>query len=255
MDNVYIGCFHVNRNGLLYIAVKNHAALVQHHAAGTQLADGAHVVADIQNRAAFLPGNIAHFAKAFLLELHITHGQNFIHYHDLAVQMSSYGKGQLDKHTAGIALDGGINKITALGKFNDLVDLGIDLGAGHAQNGAVHVDVLAAGHFVVEAGADFQHGSHTPAQADLAFGRGGNAGQNFEQGGFACTVAADNAQRFAFVHGQVHAVQRHKGFAKQAGIRANHGVGVLFAAYTGPPALQVMRQGAAADLTKLVLLF
>ena len=101
--------------------------------------------------------------------------------------------------------------------------LGIDLGAGHAQNSAVHVDVLAAGHLVVKAGAHFQHGSHPPAQPDLALGGGGNAGQNFEQGGFACAVAADNAQRFAFVHGQVHAVQRHKGFAKQAQYRYQFG--------------------------------
>ena len=43
--------------------------------------------------------------------------------------------------------------------------------------------------------------------------------------------------------------------AKQAGVRADHGVGILFAAHTGPPALQVMRQSAAADLAQFVLLF
>ena len=176
MDHVHIGGFHIHGNGLFYIAVKDHAALVQHHAAGAQLADGAHVVADVQDGAALLPGNIAHFAQAFLLELHIAHGQHFVHYHDLAVQVGGNGKRQLDEHAAGIPLDGGINKISALRKFNDLVDLGIDLGAGHAQNSAVHVDVLAAGHLVVKAGAHFQHGSHPPAQPDLALGGGGNAG-------------------------------------------------------------------------------
>ncbi len=70
--------------------------------------------------AAILVGNIAHFAQAFLLELHVAHGQDLVHYHDLAVQVGGYGERQLDEHAAGIPLDGGVDKIAALGKFNDL---------------------------------------------------------------------------------------------------------------------------------------
>ena len=71
--------------------------------------------------------------------------------------MRGHGEGQLDEHAAGIALDGCVDEVAALGKFNDLRQLCVDLGAGHAQNRAVHINVLAARHLVVEAGADLEH--------------------------------------------------------------------------------------------------
>ena len=71
----------------------------------------------------------------------------------------------------------GINKITALGKFNDLRQLCVDLGAGHAQNGAIEVDILAARHLGVETGADFQHRGHAAVQVNIAGGGGCDVGQ------------------------------------------------------------------------------
>ena len=255
VDDVNVGSVHVDGDGLFDVAVEDDPAFIQHHAAGAQLADGGHVVADVEHGAAVLVGDIAHFAQAFLLELHVAHGQDLVHDHDLAVQMGSDGEGQLDEHAAGIALDGGVDEVAALRKFDDLGQFGVDLGLGHAQDRAVHIDVFAAGHFVVEAGADFQHGGHAAANFDLALGGGGDAGQQLEQRGFARAVAADDAQGLALVDGQVHAVQCHKSLAEEALVGANDGVGVLFAADARPPALQVVGQRAAADLAEFVLLF
>ena len=209
----------------------------------------------VQHGAALLPGHIAHFAKAFLLEFHVAHRQHLVHDENFAVQMGRHRKGQLDEHAAGIPLDGGVNELAALGKFDDFRQLGVNFRLGHAQNRAVHVDVFPAGHLVVEAGAHLQHGGHPPPQPDLALGGGGDAGQDFEQRGFARAVAADDAQRLALVDGQIHAVERHKGLAEQPRIGADDGVGILLAAHSRPPALQVMGEGAAADLAQLVLLF
>ena len=103
-------------------------------------------------------------------------------------------------------MTGGVDEVAALRKFDDLGQFGVDLGLGHAQDRAVHIDVFAAGHFVVEAGADFQHGGHAAANFDLALGGGGDAGQQLEQRGFARAVAANDAQGLALVDGQVHAV-------------------------------------------------
>ena len=91
--------------------------------------------------------------------------------------MRGHGKGKFHEHTAGVALDGGVNKIAALGKFDDLRQFCIDFGAGHAENRAVHIDVLAACHFVVEAGADLQHRRHAAADFDFTLGGGGDAGE------------------------------------------------------------------------------
>ena len=169
--------------------------------------------------------------------------------------MRGHGEGQFHKHAAGITLDRGVDEIAALGKFDDLRQLCVDLGAGHAQNRAVHIDVLAAGHLIVEAGADLQHRGHAAANSDLALGGGRDAGQQLEQGRFARAVAADDAQCLPLIDRQIHAVQRHKGLPKQPLIRADDGVRVLLAAHARPPALQVVRQRAAADLAEFVLLF
>ena len=77
----------------------------------------------------------------------------------------------------------------------------------------------------------------------------------FEGRCFAGAVAADKSQRFALVNGQIHAVQRHKGFSEQAGISADLYIGVFLAAHTAPPALQIGRQCAAADLAQFILFF
>jgi hypothetical protein len=47
--------------------------------------------------------------------------------------MRGHGEGQLDEHAAGIALDGCVDEVAALGKFNDLRQLCVDLGAGLFQ--------------------------------------------------------------------------------------------------------------------------
>ena len=255
VDHIDVGGLHIDRDGLLHVAVKDHPAFVQHHAAGAELTDGAHVVAHIQDGTPLLPGHIAHFAQAFLLEFHVAHGQDLVHDHDLAVQMGRHREGQLDEHTAGIALDGGIDKVAALGKLDDLVNLGIHFRLGHAQNGAVHIDVFPSGHLVVESGAHLQHGGHPAPELDFALGGGGDAGEDLEQGGFARAVASDNAQRLALIDRQIHPVEGHKGLAKEPRIGADHRVGVFFAAHAGPPALKIMGQRAAADLAQAVLFF
>ena len=169
--------------------------------------------------------------------------------------MGGHGESQLYKHTAGIALHRGVDKIAAFAEFNDLIQLGIHFGLGHAQNSAVHVNIFTARHFLIEAGANLQHTGHAPVQPNFAFGGGGDAAQHLQHGAFACAVAANDAQRFALVNGQIHAVQRHKGFSEQAGISADLYIGVFLAAHTAPPALQIGRQCAAADLAQFILFF
>ena len=255
VDHVHVGGLHVDGDGVFHVAVKDDPALVQHHAAGAQLADGAHVVADVEHRAALLAGHVAHLAQALLLELHVAHRQYLVHHHDLRVQMGGHREGQLHEHAAGIALHRGVDELAALGEFDDLVQLRVHLGFGHAQDGAVHVDVFPAGHLAVEAGAHLQHAGHPAFDLHLARRGGGDAAEQLEQGGLARAVAADDAQGLALVHCQVHAVQRHEGLTEQAGVGADGQVGVLFAPHPGPPALQVGGEGAAADLAQAVLLF
>ena len=212
-------------------------------------------MADVQHRAAVLLGGLAHLGQTLFLELHVADGQDLVHDHDLAVQMGSDAESQLDVHAAGVALDRGVDEVPDLGELDDLFHFGVDLGAGHAQNGTIEVDVLAARHLGVETGADFQHRGHAAVQVNIAGGRGRHVGQQLEQRGLARAVGADDTHGLSFVYCKADAVERHKGGAHQALVGADLGVGVFFAALAGPPALQVAAQRTAADLAQAVLFF
>ena len=243
---------HVYSYRLFHIAVKDDSALIQHDTSCTELADGIHIVGNIQNGSAFVSRRIAHSAQAFLLELHITHRQDLVHDHDFGVQVGGYGEGQFYIHAAGIALDRGVDEFPNLGKLDDVLHFGVDLRFGHAQNRAVEVYILPAGHLGVKARTNLQHGGNPAVDADFALGRGGDPAQEFQHGALAGAVAADDAQGFSLVNRQVDAVEGHEGPAGQTLIRADHGIGVFLAPDPGPPALQIRRQRTAADLAQLI---
>ena len=62
----------------------------------------------------------------------------------------------------------------------DLVEFAGNLGAAHAHDGAVHVDVLAAGHFGVESSAHFEEACDAALGADDARGGGGHAAERLD---------------------------------------------------------------------------
>src|SRR5262249_51714158 len=95
-----------------------------------------------------------------------------------------------------------------LGELYDHVKLAGDLPAFHAEDGAVEVDVLAAGQLGVEAGADLQQAADAAGQLDLAARRLGDARQDLQERGFAGAVAADDAAAPACADLQAHVFQR-----------------------------------------------
>ena len=86
----------------------------------------------------------------------------------------------------------------------DFVELAGNLGAVHAHDGAVHVDVLAAGHLGVESGAHFEEARDAAPCADGASGGGGHATQQLEERALACAVTADDAYDIALFHLEVN---------------------------------------------------
>ena len=151
--------------------------MIQDNAPGAELTDRVHIVADIENGTTLIDGSIAHLAKALLLEFHITHRENLVHDEDLTVQVGGYSKGQLDVHTAGIALDGSVDKALHLCEFHNLVKFAVNLGLGHAKDGPVHIDVFPTSQLRVETGAYLQHRGDPTVIANNAFCGGGHPGQ------------------------------------------------------------------------------
>ena len=80
--------------------------------------------------------------------------------------MGGDGEGEADLHAARIALDRRVQEFVDAGEIDDGIELAVDLAPRHAQNGAVEIDVFAAGELGVEAGADFQQAAHAAVQLD-----------------------------------------------------------------------------------------
>jgi hypothetical protein len=89
---------------------------------------------------------------------------------------------QADIHARGVALDRGIEKSLDFGKGDDLVEFPADFGAGHAEDRAVQIDVLAPGQLGMKSGADFEQAGDAPLYRDAAFARLRDARQDFKQG-------------------------------------------------------------------------
>ena len=167
---------HVGRDRSLRLPVEDDLAVVEQDAAVAELPDRVHVVTDVEDGAPLLLRGLPHAGEAFLLKGHVADGEHLVHDDDLAAQVRGDGEGELDKHAGGVALDRRVDKIADLGEFNDLLHELVDLGAAHAEDRAVHIDVLPPGHLPVEAGADLKHRGDAAPELDLSLGRGGDAG-------------------------------------------------------------------------------
>src|ERR1035437_3392697 len=109
-----------------------------------------------------------HLSQTFLLELRIPHRQHFIHDKYLRLQMRSHRKSKANIHTAGIALDRGVEKSFHFGKGDNFIKFTFNLGLAHAQDRAIEIDVLAPSQLGMKAGADFQQTRHPPIDFDAS---------------------------------------------------------------------------------------
>ena len=91
--------------------------------------------------------------------------------------MGGNGEPEAYGHAAAVAFHGGIQVAFASAEVYDLVELAGDFAAAHAHDGAVHVDVFAAGHFGVETGAHFEEACDAALGADDSGGGGGHAAE------------------------------------------------------------------------------
>ncbi len=168
----------------------------QQHGGRAQRVDRAHVMADEQQGAALAlePRQEAH---ALLLEVGITHAQRLIDDEDVRIHVRDHRKRQADIHAAGVGLHRLFDEAADIGKCRDGIEaLGHRLAIDAIQR-SCQVDVLAARKFRIEAGAELQQRGDPAVDRDLALGRGEGAADHLQQGGFAGTVAADDADGLA----------------------------------------------------------
>src|SRR6185369_6165504 len=102
-------------------------------------AHGRHVVTDKQNRAT-LHADVAHLLETLLLKLRITDRQHFGSQQRFRLEMRRNTKREPHVHAARITLHGGLKKLLALGKTDDLVELPLDPTLAHAEDRPAEID-------------------------------------------------------------------------------------------------------------------
>src|SRR6516162_9937468 len=99
--------------------------------------DNSHIMAHKQDCAPFAARDLVYLAETLLLELSVTDRKNFVDNQDLRLEMRSYSEGQADIHARRVPFYWGIEKGLDLCKIDDLVELVLDLSAGHAEDRTV----------------------------------------------------------------------------------------------------------------------
>src|SRR5690349_11795601 len=143
--------------------------------------------------------DIAHFAETFFLEIDVADGEDFVHEKDFRLEMGGNGKGEADVHAGGVVLHLGVNEFFELGEGDDFIELALDFGFAHAENGAGEESIFAARELGMKTGADFEEGADAAADLRPASGGASDARKDFEKSGLAGAVAADEAEDFAFL--------------------------------------------------------
>ena len=212
-----------------------------------------------QHCSAFSAAYILHLADGLLLEFGVTHGEHFVHYQYFGFQVRGDGESEAYSHAAAVAFHGSVQVAFASAEVYDLVELAGDFAAAHAHDGAVHVDVLAAGHFGMEARAHFEEARDATPCADGAGGGGGHAAEEFKEGAFACSVPADDSHDVALFHLEVDILECPHVVAValvRAVVRLPHlQVGVIAAQHLGlPETVQVVAECPGAHEAQAVLL-
>ncbi len=150
-----------------------------------------------QHRPSFILTDVFHLSQAFFLEFGVSDGEDFVHDEDFGFEVGGDGEGEADVHAGGVAFDGGIEEFFDAGEGYDFVKFAADFGAGHAEDGAVEVDVFATAEFGVETGTDFEQTGYAAIDFYPTGGGFGDAAEDFEEGRFAGTVATDDAYPIA----------------------------------------------------------
>ena len=178
------------------VAVESNLAVFDEDGAVAEFDDVVHVVSNQDD--GLIAVERSKVIVAFLLEGSVSDGENFVEEKDVAFGTDGNGKGEANLHSGGIIFELLVLEFFELGESPDFFVHIIDFFAGEAEEGAIKINIFAAGEFGVEANAKFNKGDESAVDGDFAFFGVVDAGESFEQGGFAGAIAPDDADEFAF---------------------------------------------------------
>src|SRR3989338_9170484 len=111
--------------------------------------------------------------------------------------MDSSGKGEADKHPAGIGLDGLIDKFADLGEGLDIGETPIHLFPAESHQGPVHIDIIATSKFGIKSRAEFQHRGDTAVDENASARWLEYTADDLEQRALSTPVLPDDPDRLS----------------------------------------------------------
>ena len=98
-------------------------------------------------------------------------------------------------------------KVAELGEIDDFVIHGVHFFIAKAKQGAIEIDIFAAGEVWVEPDPEFNKRDEIAIDFYGAFFRKVDFGEGFEEGGFARTVATNDADKFVAMDVEIDAIE------------------------------------------------
>ena len=140
--------------------------MVDEDRARAQIDDRRQVVRDEDERDA-ARDQLAHAVDALLLEADVADAEHFVDEQHVGVEVRGDREAEPRVHARRVALDRRVDELADAGEVDDRVELARDLGALHAHDRALQVDVLAAGQVGMEAGRHFDQRADAALDLDL----------------------------------------------------------------------------------------
>ena len=144
---------------------------------------------------------------AFVLEGLVAHGEDLVGEEDVGLQVHRHGEAQAHLHAGGVILEGGVDEVGQLREFDDVLDALLGIAVAKTVEAGVEKDVFIAAEFRMEADAKLNEWGDAATGDDPTLAGLQDAGDDLQQGAFAGTVVAEQAQGFARLHAQVDIVQ------------------------------------------------
>ena len=162
-------------------SVFDDATGAQEYRARAERAHRRRVVRDEEDcRAALL--NLLDASEAAVLEDRVADGERLVNDEYVRLDVGGDGEGEADEHAARIRLDGLVYERADFGEAFDVWEESVGLAARESHQRGVHVDVLDARTFRVEARAEFQESGHAPVAPHAPFGRLKRARDDLQKG-------------------------------------------------------------------------
>src|SRR5277367_894369 len=143
--------------------------------------------------------NLVHFLEASILKHDIADAQHFVHDQDVGIDVRRHGEPQPGVHAGRVSFYRSIDEVGETRELHDGVEFSIDLLPIHAQDGAVQVDIFSSGEVGMKSGPHFDEGGEPAMHINRPPGRFHNAGNELQNGAFACSISADNSERFSTI--------------------------------------------------------